>query len=67
VNQEDVRSICRTQAAAMLLPYHQALHDMLTELVAVLPEPGRVGREPYRQAVQRYTAKVLDLSASWSE
>jgi hypothetical protein len=67
VSQPESQVACRAQLAAMLFAYHQALNSMLSELVTVLPEVGKQGREPYRQVVQRFTVNVLALSSSWSQ
>lgn len=57
---------CRAQVATMLLAYNDVLLAALRELVELLPPDGARGRDPYRAVVQRFTIKILALTASWS-
>lgn len=67
MSQPESRGSNRIQVAMMLLAYHQVLETMLTELMAVLPEVGKQGREPYRQVMHRFTVNILALSSSWNQ
>ena len=66
MKREELMASCRAQVATMLLAYYDVLLAALRALVELLPPDGARGRDPYRAVVQRFTIKILALTASWS-